>query len=73
MRLRLADAAQVRQSFGEVLASCRRHDPRARIEGILVCRMESGVAELIVGATRDPVSLKRGETLGHILFDGPPG
>ena len=55
VRLRLADAAQVRQAFGEVLASCRRHDPRARIEGILVCRMESGVAELIVGATRDPV------------------
>lgn len=55
VRLRLADAAQVRQAFGEVLASCRRHDPRARIEGVLVCRMESGVAELIVGATRDPV------------------
>lgn len=55
VRLRLADAAQVRQAFDEVLASARRYDPRARIDGALVCRMESGVAELIVGATRDPV------------------
>ena len=55
VRLRLADAAQVRQAFDEVQASARRYDPRARIEGALICRMESGVAELIVGATRDPV------------------
>ena len=55
VRLRLQDAAQVRQAFDEVLASARRYDPQARIEGALVCRMESGVAELIVGATRDPV------------------
>ncbi|MBO9680278.1 MAG: acetate--CoA ligase family protein [Acidovorax sp.] len=55
VRLRLQDAAQVRQAFGEVLASARRYAPQARIEGALVCAMESGVAELIVGATRDPV------------------
>ena len=55
VRLRLQDAAQVRQAFDEVLAIARRYDPQARIEGALVCRMESGVAELIVGATRDPV------------------
>lgn len=55
VRLRLQDADEVRKAFTEVLASARRHAPQARIDGALVCRMESGVAELIVGATRDPV------------------
>lgn len=56
VRLRLADAGAVREAFGGILASARRYDPAARIEGVLVGRMqESGVAELIVGATRDPV------------------
>jgi len=55
VRLSLQDAAQVRSAFDEIIASARRYDPQARIEGALVCPMESGVAELIVGATRDPV------------------
>lgn len=55
VRLRLADAAQVREAFDAIMASSRRYAPAARIEGVLVCAMESGVAELIVGATRDPV------------------
>lgn len=55
VRLRLQDAAQVRHAFDEIIASARRYDPQARIEGALVCPMESGVAELIVGATRDAV------------------
>lgn len=55
VRLHLASAEQVRQAYGEVLASARRYAPEARIEGALVARMVSGVAELIVGATRDPV------------------
>ena len=55
VKLRLADAAEVRRAFDDILASARRYDATARIEGVLVGRMESGVAELIVGATRDPV------------------
>jgi acyl-CoA synthetase (NDP forming) len=55
VKLRLATAAEVRLAFGDILASARRYDAAARIEGVLVGRMESGVAELIVGATRDPV------------------
>ncbi len=55
VRLRLTDAGQVRQAFDEVLDSARRYAPAARIEGVLLARMETGVAELIVGATRDPV------------------
>ena len=55
VRLRLQSATEVRQAFNEVLASARQYAPAAHIEGALVCKMESGVAELIVGATRDPV------------------
>lgn len=55
VKLRLADAAAVRGAFDDILASAQRYDAAARIEGVLVGRMESGVAELIVGATRDPV------------------
>lgn len=55
VKLHLPDAAAVRSAFDNILASARRYSPTARIEGVLVGRMESGVAELIVGATRDPV------------------
>ncbi|QIL82605.1 acetate--CoA ligase family protein [Diaphorobacter sp. HDW4A] len=55
VRLRLQNADDVRKAFDEVLTSARTYDPKARIDGALICRMESGVAELIVGATRDPV------------------
>ena len=55
VKLRLATAAEVRLAFEDILANARRYDAAARIEGVLVGRMEVGVAELIVGATRDPV------------------
>lgn len=55
VRLRLQSAAEVRQAFDEVMASARRYAPTALIEGALLQKMESGVAELILGATRDPV------------------
>lgn len=55
VKLRLADAGAVRLAFEDILACARRYDAQARIEGMLVGRMESGVAELIMGATRDPV------------------
>ena len=55
VRLRLQSADEVRKAFDEVIASARQYAPEARIEGALICKMESGVAELIVGATRDPV------------------
>lgn len=55
VRLRLQNADDVRKAFDEVLASARRYAPSARIDGALICKMQTGVAELIVGATRDPV------------------
>lgn len=70
VRLHLADAHAVRQAFETVCANARRHAPAARIDGALVQAMMRGVAELIVGATRDPVfgwSLTVG--LGGILTE----
>lgn len=55
VRLHLANAQAVRAAFDEVMASARRYAPEARIEGVLLQKMEAGVAELILGATRDPV------------------
>lgn len=55
VRLRLMSADDVRTAFDEVMASARRYAPTAQIDGVLLQKMESGVAELILGATRDPV------------------
>ncbi|WP_406624563.1 acetate--CoA ligase family protein [Acidovorax sp. SDU_ACID1] len=55
VRLRLTNEAAVRKASQEVMSSAKRHVPGAQIKGVLVQRMESGVCELIVGVTRDPV------------------
>jgi acetate---CoA ligase (ADP-forming) len=55
VRLRLTTADEVRHAFDEVMASSRRYAPDAQIDGALLQKMEAGVAELILGATRDPV------------------
>lgn len=53
--LGLADDAAVRGAFDQVRQAAAKADPDARIDGVMVQKMERGVAELIVGATRDPV------------------
>jgi len=55
VRLHLAGAQPVREAFAQIMASSMAYAPEARIAGVLVGAMEAGVAELIVGATRDPV------------------
>lgn len=55
VRLNLTDGVKVQLAFDEVMASARSHAPAAQLDGVLVQKMESGVAELILGATRDPV------------------
>lgn len=55
VKLRLGSAQEVRDAFDEAIASSRRYAPDARIEGALIQKMESGISELILGATRDPV------------------
>lgn len=55
VRLRLMDDAAVRQASREVLDNARQRIPNAQLRGVLVQRMVSGVCEMIVGVTRDPV------------------
>ena len=53
--LNLADDEAVRRAYGEVTRAAAAAQPGARIDGVMVQKMERGVAEIIVGATRDPV------------------
>jgi len=53
--LQLGDADAVRNAYDRIVAAAARYAPLATLDGVLVQRMEQGVAELIVGATRDPV------------------
>ncbi|SEJ89391.1 acetate--CoA ligase family protein [Achromobacter sp. NFACC18-2] len=53
--LNLADEQAVRGAYAQVTEAASRAQPDARIDGVLVQKMECGVAEIIVGATRDPV------------------
>ncbi|WP_313369605.1 acetate--CoA ligase family protein [Achromobacter animicus] len=53
--LNLADDEAVRVAHANVTQAVARAQPDARIDGVMVQKMERGVAEIIVGATRDPV------------------
>lgn len=53
--LNLSDDDAVRRAYGEVTRAAAAAQPGARIDGVMVQKMERGVAEIIVGATRDPV------------------
>jgi acyl-CoA synthetase (NDP forming) len=55
VRLGLTDAQQVRTAAAEVVANAANAMPQAGQHGVLVQKMASGVCELIVGVTRDPV------------------
>jgi acyl-CoA synthetase (NDP forming) len=53
--LNLADDEAVRAAYLAVTRAAAQARPDARIDGAMVQKMERGVAEIIVGATRDPV------------------
>jgi len=73
VRLNVLDLAGLKQAAREVLAAARKHKPDARIEGILVQEMASGV-EVIVGAVNDScfgptVAFGLGGVLTELLHD----
>ena len=75
--LDIEDAAALRASAREMLARVRARHPEACIDGILVQRMEKGLAEVIVGYKRDPqvgpiVVLGIGGVLTEIYRDIAP-
>jgi acetate---CoA ligase (ADP-forming) len=52
VRLNIRDLAGLKQAAREIIAAARKHKPDARIEGILVQEMATGV-EVILGAVND--------------------
>jgi acyl-CoA synthetase (NDP forming) len=72
--LNIGDAAALQTAARDILTRVRSTHPQAKIEGILVQRMEKGIAELILGYKRDPqvgpvVVLGIGGVLAEIYHD----
>ncbi|HET9664646.1 MAG TPA: acetate--CoA ligase family protein [Burkholderiales bacterium] len=72
--LNIQDAAALRANADEMLTRVRARHPTARIDGILVQRLEKGLAEVIVGYKRDPqvgpvVVLGMGGVLAEVYHD----
>ncbi len=51
--LNITDAAQLKAEVETMLARIRSERPQSKLDGVLVQRMESGIAEVIVGFRRD--------------------
>jgi len=54
VQLNLTDAAAVRAAFARIMEGAKQHAPAARVDGVLIQRMEARGVELILGARRDP-------------------
>ena len=54
VELNLLDPGAVTAAFARIMAGVAQHAPAARVEGVLVQRMEARGVELILGARRDP-------------------
>lgn len=72
--LNIADGGQLNQAAQDILTRVRAQHPQAKLDGILVQRMERGLAEVIVGYKRDPqvgplVVLGVGGVLAEIYRD----
>ena len=55
VRIGVADAAQAKAVYDELVANARRFAPQARIDGVLVQEMVSGGTEVILGINNDPL------------------
>jgi succinyl-CoA synthetase beta subunit len=72
--LNIADAAALKKAAEQILTRVKTRHPSAKINGILVQRMEKGLAEVILGFRRDPqvgpvVVLGAGGVLAEIYKD----
>ena len=72
--LNIPDAAALQNAARQILARVKAGHPAAKINGILVQRMEKGLAEVILGFRRDPqvgpvVVLGAGGVLAEIYKD----
>lgn len=74
VRLDIASSEELAAACEEILVNARAYNQNAHIEGILVQRMEKGLAEVILGYRRDPqvgpvVVLGVGGVLAEIYRD----
>ncbi len=79
--LDLTSAGEVRSAYDRIIDAVRRHQPEARIEGVLVSKQVRGAVEMIAGISVDPlygptVVVGLGgifvETLGDVALRLPP-
>jgi acetyl coenzyme A synthetase (ADP forming)-like protein len=54
VRLKIKTLDGARRAYDEIMEAVRRHNPSARLEGILMEAMARGGVEVILGAARDP-------------------
>lgn len=52
--INLKDPQTIRNGYNQILKNARKHNPKARIAGMLVQEMAPPATEVIVGATKDP-------------------
>jgi len=74
VRLNVTSGKELASAYEEILVNARAYKKEARIEGVLVQRMEKGLAEVILGFKRDPqvgpvVVLGIGGILAEIYHD----
>ncbi len=50
----LKDKTDIRRGYNTILQNVKKHDPKARIAGVLVQEMAPASTEVIVGAIKDP-------------------
>jgi len=55
VRVGIVNDAAVRAAYADIIAAARRHDPDARVSGVLVQQMAGGGVEMILGVASDPV------------------
>ena len=53
VKLGLGNAAQVGKAYSEILSAIKKHQPKAKIEGISVQKMARPGIEVIIGMTKD--------------------
>jgi acetyltransferase len=54
LKLNIQNGEETAAAFREVMDNCRKYDPKAVINGVLVQEMVSGGTEVIVGVNNDP-------------------
>jgi acetate---CoA ligase (ADP-forming) len=81
VRVGVSSPKEARAAYDDLLASARKANKKARIEGVLVCEMVTGGVEMLIGVSHDElfgpvVTVGVGgiftEVFGDVTFRVPP-